>query len=168
MTAYTLGTIRFAVVPVKSGYSLETIPDIGLTFPVYRTQGAATSYLNRLAAALPDLIKPIPAAEPAATLRLQNQGEVDIKYSGENSGGYVTNNVETRHIQIRFTVPPTKEIQDALRQLGFRWIKSRDVWGRRNTKQAFMTIRHPDILIDLDPHLAWALELLADTVLKMW
>ncbi len=108
------------------------------------------------------------AAEPAATLRLQNQVEVDVKYTGENSGGFVTNNVETRHIHIQFTVPPTKEIQDALRELGFRWIKSRGVWGRRNTRQAFMTIRHPDILIDLDPQLAWALELLADTVLKMW
>jgi len=67
MTAYTLGTIRFAVVLVKSGYSLETTPDIGLTFPVYRTQGAAASYLNRLAAALPDLIKPVSEEEHAGS-----------------------------------------------------------------------------------------------------
>ncbi len=63
MTAYTLGTIRFSVIPVKSGYSIETTPDIDLIFPVYRTQGAAVSYLNRLAAALPDMIKPVPEAE---------------------------------------------------------------------------------------------------------
>lgn len=65
MTACTLGTIRFSVTSVKNGYTLKTTPDIGLIFPIYRTKGAAVSYLNRLAAALPDLIKPVQETEHA-------------------------------------------------------------------------------------------------------
>lgn len=110
----------------------------------------------------------MPRTDHVSTLRLKNRVEVEVKYSGENSGGIVSNNIETHQIQIQFLIPPTQEIKDALRHLGFRWIKSRGVWGRKNTKRAFMTIRHPDILIDLDPHLAWALEIMADTVLKTW
>lgn len=79
----------------------------------------------------------------------------------------VINNVEMQRIQVSFEDKPSEEVRTALKDLGFKWSPKQSVWQRKNTRNAFLAIKHPECLIDHDPELATALRRLAEDVLNV-